>query len=153
MDVANPFMSDPFALLRLEPTFFLDSKVLEKAYFEAQRKAHPDQFAQASPEVKAQAASHSTAINQAYLLLKDPLKRATILLEQAGVEPLSSDPAFLAQVMEWGEAQEDGQDLSHELKEQEALFLQELTASFMEKNYEMANSYVYRVTYINGLLK
>lgn len=145
--MANPSMSDPFDLLSLEPTFHLDLNLLEQAYFEAQRRSHPDQFSQSSPEVRTLAAQRSTAINHAYLVLKNPLKRAGFLLEKEGVGPLISDPDFLLQMMEWREAIAEGQDLSQDLQEQEILLFQGLEAAFRGKNYELANRYLYRLTY------
>ncbi len=142
---------NPFALLGLSPTFSLDARTLEKAYFDAQRKSHPDQFSRATPEAKADAARLSTAINQAYLCLKDPLQRAAVLLAQAGVEPLASDPSFLMQVMEWREAQSAGEDVTAELAAQETLFLQQLGEGFDVQDFERVRHLLYRLTYLRSL--
>lgn len=144
---------NPFTLLNLEPTYSLDLTVLESHYFEAQRKTHPDQFSQGNEQEKADALKKSTVVNQAYLLLKNPLARAEYLLNTAGVEALSNDPVFLEQVMEWNERLANGEDLRAELREKEKILMDELERAFSLKDYEMARYTLYQLTYIQKLLK
>lgn len=146
-------MFDPFLSLNLEKSYTVDLDMLEKHYFEAQKKYHPDQFSQADEQKKRDAVRQSTAINQAYLLLKNPLKRAESLLRDAGVEILSNDASFLGQVMTWNENLEKGQDLKPELHAEEKMLLKELETAFTVKDYEKARIAVYRLTYVQKLLK
>lgn len=149
----NLSMFDPFDILGLEKKYSLESKVLEKAYFDAQKKTHPDQFTQASPEEKQAAGQLSTVVNQAYVLLKDPLKRAEWFLKNAGIEFLSHDPLFLAEIMEWREKLEGGIDIRKDLLEVEKELFKYIEDALHIKNYEKARSSVYRLHYIQKLLK
>src|SRR5216683_629469 len=105
-------MSNPFEILNLEKSYRLDLQLLENHYFEAQKKWHPDQFFKATDQEKTEALKTSTAVNQAYLVLKNPLSRAEYLLKAEGIEPLSHDPTFLGTVMEWNERRERGEILT-----------------------------------------
>lgn len=146
-------MFNPFAILNLKESYALDLQALEKNYFEAQRKCHPDKFTQGNEQEKADALKQSTAVNQAYLLLKNPLLRAEYLLKAAEVEPLSNDPSFLGQVMEWNERLEKGEDLTSELLDKEKFLFNELGRTLTLKDYEKVRAALYQLTYIQKLLK
>jgi molecular chaperone HscB len=146
-------MSNPFEILNLEQSYALDLQLLEKRYFEAQKKSHPDQFSNATTHEKAQAILKSTAINRAYLMLKNPLLRAEYLLKAAGLEPLSHDPSFLNIVMEWNERRERGEDLTLGLLDQKKILMKALEDSFADRDYEKARSVFYKLTYIQKLLR
>lgn len=153
VDVENPFMFDPFEVLGLEKCYSLDIKVLEKRYFEEQRKSHPDQFVLANPDEKARALRKSTELNQAYLLLKDPLQRASFLLKDKNIELLSHDAETLGKVMMWNERFESGEDLTTELAtENEALF-KNVEEGFESGDFEKVRVALYLQTYIQKLLK
>jgi molecular chaperone HscB len=97
-----------FELLGLAPAFGLDMAGLERAYRELQAKVHPDRYAGASAAERRAAMQWSVRANEAYSTLKDPLKRATHLLELAGVDigaetNTAMEPAFLMAQMEWRE--------------------------------------------------
>jgi molecular chaperone HscB len=146
-------MFDPFEVMGLEKGYPLDMYVLEKRYFDEQKKTHPDRFALANEAEKDDALRKSTALNQAYLILKDPLQRAAFLLKARGVEPLSHDPLFLGEVMVWNERLEAGEDLSLELRHEEEQLFQRLEKAFGEKDDEGARVSLYRLTYVRKLLK
>lgn len=146
-------MFDPFAVLNLNKTFSVDLMRVEKCYFEAQKQTHPDRFINAHSDIKKETSQRSSDVNKAYHILKDPLLRATFLLESAGIQPLSSDPLFLLEVMAWNERQEAGEDLSEELKCEEELLLKELAASFERKDYEKARTALYKLTYVQKVMK
>ena len=145
-------MFDPFDILKLEKSYSLDLNKLEKHYFAEQRKAHPDQFSQASDEEKNTALKKSTMVNQAYLTLKNPLQRAAYLLKDVGIEALSHDPTFLGQVMIWNERLENGEDLKPELYEEEKTLVKELEIAFGVKDYEKARAALYQLNYVQKLL-
>lgn len=77
-----------------------------------QREAHPDKFASQGTSAQRLAMQWSVRINEAYLRLKDPLKRAAYLCELRG-EPINAEndtampAAFLMQQIEWREAADD----------------------------------------------
>lgn len=146
-------MFNPFEILNLEQSYSLNLETLDKHYFAEQKKCHPDQFSQGNDREKAEASSDSTRVNQAYLILKDPILRADYLLKAAGIEPLSNDPTFLEQVMEWNERLARGEDLKAELLEKEKILLDELEKAFALKDYEKARISLYQLTYVQKLLK
>lgn len=146
-------MFDPFKILSLERSYSLDLKKLEKHYFEAQKKCHPDQFSQGNEQEKADALQQSTTVNQAYQLLKNPLERAEYLLKEAGIDTVATDPSFLEKVMLWNERLEKGEDVTRELLQEEKKGLQELEKAFTLKDYEKARSTFYQLNYSKNLLK
>jgi len=146
-------MFNPFEILHLKQTYSLDQDVLEAHYFEAQRKTHPDQFSRGNEQEKAEAMEKSTAVNQAYLILRDPLLRAEYLLKMAGIDLLSNDSAFLEHVMEWNERLARGEDLHPDLKVKEKELLTGLENAFFLHDHEMARRVLYQLTYLQKLLK
>ena len=149
----NLFMFDPYKTLGLEKSFFIDLNVLEQAYFAAQRNTHPDRFTLAEEAKKKNAAHKATLVNKAYTLLKNPLNRATYLLEARGVSLLSHDPEFLPKVMEWNERTEAGEDISSELAQEEAALLQELSEALEHNEDERATKALYRLNYVQKVRK
>jgi molecular chaperone HscB len=77
---------NPFALLGMEPTFEVDLKALDEAYFARQALVHPDRFVHHSEPERQAAAAHSSSLNQAYETLKKPALRAKCLLTLRGIE-------------------------------------------------------------------
>lgn len=74
-----------FALFGLPVSFSVDSAGLEAGWKRMQRTVHPDRFARADDAQKRLALQWSTLINEAYAVLKDPLRRAEYLCSLAGV--------------------------------------------------------------------
>jgi len=146
-------MFDPFEILGLEKQFPLDLIVLEKSYFAAQKRTHPDRFIGASLEVREQALKQSREVNQAYMILKSPHSRAEYLLKDGAIEPLVHDPLFLGQVMGWNERMDAGENLKNELQREEALLLKSLRDGFEANDYEAARGVLYRLTYVQKILK
>lgn len=100
---------DPFATLGAPRRFDLDLSVLEKTHRELSRALHPDKFAQASASERRAALEKAAAVNEAWRMLRDPIKRAEALFRVHGIavgetnEPKAS-PAFLMEVLEEREA-------------------------------------------------
>lgn len=105
-------MQNHFALFDLPENFTIDATALDAAYHAVQNQVHPDKFSTASDAEKRVAMQWATRANEAYLTLKNPLKRAAYLCEVHGVdlqtESNTAMPmAFLMQQMEWREALDD----------------------------------------------
>ena len=103
--------TDHFELFGLARGFEVDPQDLELRWKERAAAVHPDRFASASDAEKRVAMQWSAAINEAYRVLRDPLKRAQYLCELAGhpTENQSNtamDIAFLGQQMQWRETLE-----------------------------------------------
>ncbi|KAK9829232.1 hypothetical protein WJX72_004652 [[Myrmecia] bisecta] len=99
-----------------EPTFDVDVGDLEKTYKSLQRQLHPDKFATQREEEKEYSAQQSALVNQAYNILRSPLRRAHYVLEERGVnegeasEHTIEDPELLMEVMELREVIESTDD-------------------------------------------
>ncbi len=106
---------DFFSLFDLPRRQALDTNRLEALYRDIQSKVHPDKHAHLSDAEKRLAMQWATRVNEAYLTLKDPLRRARYLLELAGhdaqLETNTAMPAaFLMAQMELREAVGDARD-------------------------------------------
>lgn len=66
----------PLPSIREEGAFDLDVAELERRYKALQLRLHPDRFGTASPLEREHAAQQAAAVNQAYDVLKRPLRRA-----------------------------------------------------------------------------
>jgi molecular chaperone HscB len=102
-------MTNPFELLGAKQGFDLDLSVLEKRHREISRALHPDKHAQASASERRAALEKAAAVNEAWRILRDPVRRAEALFRLAGIavgetnEPKAT-PDFLMEVMEQREA-------------------------------------------------
>lgn len=111
-DAPLSLASTDFALFGVPQRFSQDRAALDQRWKELQREVHPDRFAASDAAAQRQALQWSVRINEAYQRLKDPLRRATLLCDLAGV-PIEAEnnttmpPAFLMQQMEWRESLEE----------------------------------------------
>ncbi len=103
-----------FDVLGVPQQFGVDLVALEKAFKHLSRRFHPDRFATADARARKISLSRSTAINDGYRTLKDPMRRAAYLLKRLGVDVGREDaggpklpPMFLMQAMEEREALAD----------------------------------------------
>jgi molecular chaperone HscB len=100
---------DPFATLGAPRRFDLDLTALEKTHRELSRALHPDKFAQAGASERRAALEKAANVNEAWRILRDPIRRAEALFQLEGLavgetnEPKAS-PMFLMEVMEEREA-------------------------------------------------
>jgi molecular chaperone HscB len=109
---ARPPEATHFDVFGLPRAHALELAALEKGYRDLSLKLHPDRFAQAEPRERRLSLEQTTALNEAYKTLKDPVRRAFYLLKLQGVD-LDRDDAsaqknlpleFLEEVMELREA-------------------------------------------------
>jgi len=105
-------VTDYYKLIGIPRSLNLSLNDLQNRYYELSRQLHPDRFMQ-KPEVEQQRAlDMSSALNDAYRTLKDPVKRAQYLLSQEGFdvgEQRSKDvpPELLEEVFELNMALEE----------------------------------------------
>jgi len=77
---------DYFTVFSLPRKLQLDLSTLEKAFYAQSRKLHPDRFA-AKPQAEQDAAlAASSALNDAYRTLRDPIARTEYLLSLEGIQ-------------------------------------------------------------------
>lgn len=103
------FNADHFSLFDLPRTFRLNAQALDARYREVQAKVHPDKFVQAGDAERRLSLQWATRVNEAYATLKNPLLRASYLLQLAGSDLAAQNnnamPVdFLVEQMEWREA-------------------------------------------------
>lgn len=137
-------MSDPFALLEVEPRFDLDLALLEQRHRDLSRVLHPDRFVGRPAGERQQALGRAIEVNDAFRLLKDPVRRASALLERHGrhtdeADAPKADPMLLMEVMERREALSEARRsgnrdavlaLSETVRKRERAVESEIAASF-----------------------
>lgn len=101
--------ADPFQILGVEPRFDLDLSAVEARHRELSRALHPDRHVGRPSAERRQALTSAIEANDAMRALKDPVRRAELLLARGGVvidpeRAPPSAPAFLMQVLEEREA-------------------------------------------------
>lgn len=103
----QPQHQDPFEILGLEPSFRLEPKLLEKRHRDLSRALHPDRYAGRPALERRRALNQAIGVNEAFRVLRDPVRRASALLERYGVEtseqaPNSTamPPEFLMEMMQ-----------------------------------------------------
>jgi molecular chaperone HscB len=84
---------DHFARFGLALRWQLDRNELEDRYLEGSRRVHPDRHANADAATRRSALEHSAALNEAYAVLRDAVRRAEYLVKLGGIDLDSSDPA------------------------------------------------------------
>jgi molecular chaperone HscB len=102
-------MQDPFTTLGIEARFDLDLKAVESRHRELSRTLHPDRYAGTPATERRLALGKAIEVNEAWRLVRDPIKRTEALLLRAGVavgethEP-KPPPELLMEMMESREA-------------------------------------------------
>jgi len=158
------FNQSYFEILQLPVGFSVDQDVLTNHYREVQKSVHPDRFAGGSDREKRLAVQWATRVNEAYEVLKSPLKRAIYLLEMVEVE-LSDNPqldsGFLIEQIDLRERLEEIEHESDALAKLD-LFKKEVTqvvaelqsecvTAYEAQNYPAATQVVYKVQFMNKL--
>jgi molecular chaperone HscB len=154
---------DPFTLLGVPRRFHLDLEVVDSAYRQVAKRVHPDKFA-ARPAVERRMSLQWTAtLNEARRVLKDPDKRAR-LLATGRAEPREQggprlDPAFLAEIFEWRELDEETPGaLTERAREREGELRGELESIFVawesgEGDLTLVEDRLARLKYVTGLVR
>jgi molecular chaperone HscB len=103
---------DYYAVLGIPPGLNLSVDDIQQRYYALSRELHPDRFMQKPEAERQRALDMSSALNDAYRTLKDPIKRAQYLLTLEGFdigEQRSKDvpPELLEEVFELNMALEE----------------------------------------------
>ena len=75
-----------FTLFSLPPHLTIDTAALEKSFYALSRKLHPDRFASKPVAEQQNALAESSALNDAYRTLRDPILRTEYLLALQGIQ-------------------------------------------------------------------
>ena len=77
---------DYFEMFGLPRHLHVDTGNLEKRFYAQSRRFHPDRFAARPPAEQAEALERSSALNDAYRTLREPIARTEYLLTLEGVQ-------------------------------------------------------------------
>lgn len=98
-------MNDPFQTLGVDARFDLDLTQIEQRHRDVSRALHPDRYTGAPAAERRLSLARAIDVNEAYRVLRDPIRRAEALIRRAGVhvgetgEPRPT-PALLMDMME-----------------------------------------------------
>jgi molecular chaperone HscB len=103
---------NPFATLGIPRSFEIDLRALEKSYRELSRAVHPDRHVDAGASAKREALARAIDINEAWRIVRDPIRRAEALLSLDGFDVSEGGqprlgPEFLLAILEIREALAD----------------------------------------------
>jgi molecular chaperone HscB len=101
-----------FDIFSLPQRYGLDRGSLDTRYRDLQRSVHPDRFVSGSDQERRVSMQQAARINEAYQVLRNPLKRGRYLLELRGIhlddrQGAHQDAGFLMQQMELRESLAD----------------------------------------------
>jgi len=105
-------MSNYFEIFDLSPKLDLDLNSLEEQYLQLQLQFHPDLLINKTQKEQELAKIKISQINNAYEILKDPLKRAIYFLEinNIFIDSIKPDNMLLVDIMEIKEELEEGNE-------------------------------------------
>ena len=105
-----------FHLFGLEEGFLVNKEKLEAAYLHVQKQIHPDQFTQSSSRQQLLSLQWGAYVNDAYLALKNNVKRAVYLLSLKGEIDVLQNHKLPSNIMTeqfmWREQLEECENLS-----------------------------------------
>ncbi|WP_135078650.1 Fe-S protein assembly co-chaperone HscB [Terasakiella sp. SH-1] len=162
--VQPPGHIDHFSRLGLHKDYGIDVDGLERTYFELQRHLHPDRFANKTAQEKNLSQQQAVSLNEAFEVLKDPLKRADYLLQVLGTDGIShdhtvNDPILLMEAMETREALMEATDvavvnkLSDRARRDVRECVKAIAAAFETTKLDEARKLALRLKYLTKLLE
>ena len=132
---------DHFSLFGLPRKLWIEMSALEKKFLELSWKLHPDKFVNAGAAEQELSLKTSSALNDAYRVLRDPVARVEYLLELEGMRKegehkQQAPPELLEEVFELNESLDelrevkasggDLRSLKHRLESAEKTFQKKL---------------------------
>lgn len=162
--VQPPGGSDHFTRLGLDARFDLDTAAVEKNYFQLQRQLHPDRFATRGGRERALSQQQATSLNEAYQVLKDPLRRAEYLIHLRGQDQLPegcnlvNDQELLMEALEMreklaeAESEDDIRELTDQARRDIDRCIRNLSSLFADDDLEGACKLATRLKYLRKLM-
>lgn len=150
-----------FELFQLPVVFDLDEANLAARHRAIIARVHPDQFANKSAVEQRVALQWATFANEAFDVLKSPIKRAQYLLSLNQPELIGEHvriqlpPAFLMQQMEWREALEEGNvnSVKSEVIDAQQQALTDLQNACEKKDWDAVQTTIAQAQFIENFLK
>lgn len=124
---AAPPAPDPWGLFGLPRRYRLDLDAIEPIYRALARQLHPDRYVRKTPQERQAALQWTAHLNESRRILRDPHRRARML---ATGHPDPRDPgprldaAFLEEILEWRERDEEQPGAARDLAQARARDLQ-----------------------------
>ncbi len=157
-----PAQVDPFVLFGLERRYHLDGAAVDGAWRSLARKTHPDRFVARSAVERRMALLWIAASNEARRVLSDDRLRARYLATgQAAPRERGGptlDPAFLAEIFDWRERDEEEPGvITHLAAAARAALIADIDDTFTrweagEGSLEVVDDRLSRLKYLDGLL-
>ena len=151
-------MKNYFEIFDIIPRLDLDIDFIEEKYLELQLKSHPDLMINKSLKEQREAENNNIKINNAYEILKDPLKRAVYFLEinNIFIDSIKPDNMLLMEIMEIKENFEDADEkriklMKKELDERKNNIYKEIIDLINEKNINGATQKIILLKYLSNL--
>lgn len=146
-----------FENFSLTVSFNIDKQELERKYLEFQQKFHPDNSDSAD-------IAKSISINESYAVLKNPIKRASYILQLNGInlendsEALKPDMETLEEIMELQEKvseikEDEIRPLKKHLHSQIKELLEKVALEFNNKNLQSSAQILIRAKYFDKTLR
>ena len=156
----NLLMSDlsPFALFDIEPAYTLNWDVIEAKKLFFQKALHPDLFPAGSSECEL-ATVKMALVNNAYMLLKDPIHRAKTLLNAKNIaipgenSATVSDPKLMDEALSLKESlqiassDDDFTNLFETLASKQKILEDSFNAAFLENNEKQMKEIYIRLSF------
>src|SRR6266700_3163624 len=101
--VQPPAPVDYFSFFGLPRKLNLDNATLERGFYAMSRKLHPDLYAGRDSREQSWSLEQSSRLNDAYRILKDPIRRTEYLLKLEGVELEGQSKAGTEEARKTGE--------------------------------------------------
>jgi molecular chaperone HscB len=103
---------DPFATLGISRKYDVDMRALERTHRELSRALHPDRYVSTPASERREALARAVEVNEAWRIVRDPIRRAEALLLLLGIgvgedREASLDQDFLMDMLEQREALAD----------------------------------------------
>lgn len=165
--VANHLMFDGknyFEIFSLPVDFIMNDDQLEARYLEFQKQFHPDSLIGKDVNNQFSFLSNSVLVNQAYQILKDPLKRAIYLLKLKGIDIDSENSApktnqeILADILELREkisgllSPSDKEQIRKSVAWELKILLTEFKNEIDNLNYQAAAQKLIKAKYLDKVL-
>ncbi len=101
--VQPPEPVDYFSFFGLPRKLNIDTSTLEREFYALSRKLHPDIYAGSKSQEQEWSLEQSSRLNDAYRILKDPIRRTEYLLKLEGVELEGQSKAATEEARKTGE--------------------------------------------------
>lgn len=157
-----PATPDPFVMFGLPHRYHVDLAAIDQKYRALARSTHPDRFTLRPAVERRMSLQWTAALNEARRVLKDDRLRARWLATgraQPGEVGPTMDPAFLAEIFEWRERDEEEPGAMRTLAAAARdTLLAAIDADFTaweagDGTLDRIEDHLSRLTYVEGLLR